>query len=75
VVLPDGNGRTARLLMNYQLMRNGFVPISIPVKMKEHYFYSLEEYHNSGKCDQLIKMLAELEKKEIIKVIGTQKKS
>lgn len=25
----DGNGRTSRLLMNYQLMINGFLPISI----------------------------------------------
>ncbi|WP_334309431.1 Fic family protein [Enterocloster bolteae] len=26
---PDGNGRTFRLIMNYQLMTNGFPPVSI----------------------------------------------
>lgn len=28
-LFPDGNGRTSRLIMHYQLMANDFAPISI----------------------------------------------
>lgn len=40
----DGNGRTARLLMNYQLMLNNFLPIYIDKSKRYDYYYALEEY-------------------------------
>lgn len=40
----DGNGRTARLVMNYHLMANGYPPTSIKLKNRERYFAALEEY-------------------------------
>lgn len=40
----DGNGRTARLMMNYHLLANNFPPTSIKLKNKEEYFSALEEY-------------------------------
>ena len=38
----DGNGRTSRLIMNYQLMKNGFLPISIQVKDRLEYYNLLD---------------------------------
>ena len=40
----DGNGRTARLAMNYHLMMNGYPPTSIKLKNRERYFAALEAY-------------------------------
>ena len=40
----DGNGRTARLMMNHHLLQNGFPPTSIKRKNRQEYFASLEEY-------------------------------
>ncbi len=40
----DGNGRTSRLLMNYQLMANGYLPISISKESRLEYFKMLEIY-------------------------------
>lgn len=40
----DGNGRTARLLMNYQLMSNSFLPIYIDKHQRYDYYNALEEY-------------------------------
>lgn len=40
----DGNGRTARLVMNYHLMSRGLPPTSIKKKNREEYFRTLEEY-------------------------------
>jgi len=56
----DGNGRTARLLMNMVLLRNGFPPVVIEVSNKEEY-YSVIEAADEGKpkpfCDFLAKQL------------------
>lgn len=40
----DGNGRTSRLIMNYQLMTNGFPAISIAKETRLEYFNTLEAY-------------------------------
>lgn len=38
----DGNGRTARLLMNWVLLRNRFPPVIIEVTNKEAYYKAIE---------------------------------
>lgn len=40
----DGNGRLARLVLNYELLFNGFKPIIIYKDKKEQYFALLEEF-------------------------------
>lgn len=40
----DGNGRIARLILNFVLMEGGYLPISIPAKQKQTYFNLLEEF-------------------------------
>ncbi len=44
----DGNGRTARLLMNFILMRFGFPPAIIKTDDKENYFYALRRADTSN---------------------------
>lgn len=40
----DGNGRLARLVLNYVLISKGYLPIVIPVKRKNEYFDCLEKF-------------------------------
>lgn len=40
----DGNGRTARLMMNYQLMSKGYLPVIIKKEDRLSYFECLEQY-------------------------------
>jgi len=40
----DGNGRVARLIMNYRLMENGFLPISVSQENRLKYYEVLENY-------------------------------
>jgi Fic family protein len=42
----DGNGRLARLVLNYYLMRAQYLPISIPIRLKETYIKALEVFKN-----------------------------
>lgn len=40
----DGNGRLARLVMNYYLLKAGYLAVSIPKKDREFYFAAMEEF-------------------------------
>ena len=57
----DGNGRTSRLIMNYQLMAQGFLPVSIAKENRLAYFEALEAYCMSGNLVPFTEMIAELE--------------
>lgn len=61
----DGNGRTSRMLMNYQLMFNGFLPVSIAKEDRLAYFEALEAYAVGGDLKPFADMIAELEEKRL----------
>jgi len=48
----DGNGRTARLLMNYILMLNNYAPALIKKEERKTYIDALEEYHSLDKPEK-----------------------
>lgn len=52
----DGNGRTARLLMNLILMQNGFPPVIIPVEERGEYYRTLN-VANSGDLRPFIRFI------------------
>lgn len=39
----DGNGRTARILVNYVLMQNGYLPLIVPTEQKDRYLAALRK--------------------------------
>lgn len=57
----DGNGRTSRLIMNYQLMSKGFLPISIAKENRLDYYNALEEYAVNGELKLFADLIADLE--------------
>lgn len=61
----DGNGRTSRLIMNYQLMMSDFLPISIAKENRVEYYNALEEYAVNGDLELVSKLVAELEEKQL----------
>lgn len=64
----DGNGRTSRLLMNYQLIANGFMPVNIRNENKLDYYNTLDEYGAKGDLKPFTCMLIELEEKQLDEV-------
>ena len=57
----DGNGRTARLLMNFELMKNGFPPVVIRKEDHLNYYESLDKAHISGDYSDFIAMIGRFE--------------
>lgn len=61
----DGNGRTSRLIMNYQLLRNKFLPVSINTEDRLEYFNLLEEYAVNGNLAPFVDFIAKLEEQQL----------
>ncbi|SCY63381.1 Fic family protein [Ruminococcus sp. YE282] len=61
----DGNGRTSRLITNYQLMKHGFLPVSVNKEDKLDYFNFLEEYAVNGNLEPFADFVAELEERQL----------
>lgn len=55
----DGNGRTARLLMNLILIQNGYPPALIRKRDRLHYIQSLEQAQLGGSKEDYYKIVAE----------------
>lgn len=55
----DGNGRTARLLMNLVLLQAGFVPSVLQVAKRNKYLDAIEAWQNGNEKEQLVTMIAE----------------
>ena len=61
----DGNGRTSRLLMNYQLMINGYLPVSVDKEDRLDYYNALEQYAAHGNLEPFADFVANLEEKQL----------
>ena len=66
----DGNGRTSRMIMNYQLMTAGFLPVSIAKENRLPYFEALEAYAGGGDLKPFAEMIASLEEQRLEEYLG-----
>lgn len=56
----DGNGRTARLLMNLELMKAGFPPAVLPVERRLEYYEALDAAHTKGEYSLMLNLVYEI---------------
>ena len=61
----DGNGRTSRLIMNYQLLKNEYLPISVTKESRLDYYNALEMYAVNGDLTVFSDFVAELEEAQL----------
>ena len=66
----DGNGITSRLIMNYQLMAHGFLPVSIAKEDRLEYFNVLEAYAVKQDIEPFSNMIASLEEEQLDRYLG-----
>lgn len=71
-LFTDGNGRIARLLMNYILQQKEFPFTNIPVKKRNPYFDTQEKGHNQKHKDFTIFLTEQI--KENYKLIKKKKR-
>ena len=56
----DGNGRTARLIMNLELMKAGFPTVIIPVESRPEYYKNLDIAATQGDYSPFTAQVADL---------------
>ena len=61
----DGNGRTARLLMNFELMRSSYLPVIIRVEQRLAYYDALDTAHTTRNYAPFLQLLAEQERETL----------
>ncbi|MCQ2368810.1 MAG: Fic family protein [Kiritimatiellae bacterium] len=61
----DGNGRTGRLLVNFMLMRAGYLPISIKYESRLAYYQAFTTYHTTGSLEPMARIILEAEKSRL----------
>ncbi|MDQ0154653.1 Fic family protein [Robertmurraya andreesenii] len=54
----DGNGRTSRLLLNLELMKEGYPPVIIKVENRLNYYEALDKAHTQKDYDDSIQLVA-----------------
>jgi Fic family protein len=65
----DGNGRTSRLLMNYQLMAADWLPVDISNKHRLEYFETLEAYACENNLEMFSSLITKLTEEKLDKYI------
>lgn len=66
----DGNGRTARLIMNYSLMSSGYLPINISTADRIGYYENLDKYASENVLEPFADFVADIEVKELKKYLA-----
>ena len=56
----DGNGRTARLLMNFVTMQNGYPPLIIKKEQRIEYYDALDMAHTTGNYTAFVALIMKL---------------
>lgn len=55
----DGNGRTGRLILNLELIRNGYPAINVKFADRRRYYNAFDAYFKDGNADAMIVMVGE----------------
>ena len=61
----DGNGRTARLLQNLELMRSGYLSIIIETERRFEYYELLDKAAMSGEYGAFVEFVVDYEEREL----------
>ena len=66
----DGNGRTGRLLLNFELMKCGLLPVNIKFTDRMKYYDSFDDYRRNNSVETFASLIADYEIQELEKYIS-----
>jgi Fic family protein len=66
----DGNGRTGRMILNLELMKEGYPPINIKFKDRKKYYESFTNYYINNNSSMLTNMIKKYVEEELEKYIS-----
>ncbi|WP_303966543.1 Fic family protein [Sporosarcina ureae] len=66
----DGNGRTARLLLNLELVRSGYLPVIIETERRFEYYALLDRAAVTGDYKGVVEFVVDYEELELERYLG-----
>ena len=66
----DGNGRTGRLIVNFELMKNGYLPVDIKFTDREKYYKAFSVYNRTGSVSMMKDMIVDYELQELTEYVS-----
>lgn len=66
----DGNGRTGRLLLNFELIKHGLLPIDIKFTDRRKYYDCFDSYHSNNNPNALAELISAYETTELEKYLS-----
>lgn len=66
----DGNGRTARLLLNLELVRSGYLPVIIETERRFEYYALLDRAAVTGDYKGFVEFVVDYEELELERYLG-----
>ena len=66
----DGNGRTGRLLLNFELIQNEYLPINVKFTDRRRYYECFTAYHQNTDADPIISLVASYVEEELDRYLG-----
>jgi len=55
----DGNGRTGRLILNLELIRNGYPAINVKFTDRKRYYNAFDSFYRDNNAEPMIQLIAE----------------
>ena len=65
----DGNGRTGRLILNLELIRNGYPAINIKFTDRKRYYNAFDAFYRDGNADEMILLVGEYVRERLDKYL------
>ena len=65
----DGNGRTGRLILNFELMQNGYPPINVKFTDRKKYYDAFDSYSRNMDLKPMIYLIAEYVEERLIQYL------
>lgn len=65
----DGNGRTGRLILNLELIRNGYPAINIKFTDRKRYYDAFDDFYRDGNADEMILLVGEYVRERLDKYL------
>ena len=61
----DGNGRTGRLLLNLELIRNGYPAINVKFADRKRYYDAFDVFYRDGNAGDMVLLVSEYVKERL----------
>ncbi|MFV0250288.1 MAG: Fic family protein [Bacilli bacterium] len=71
----DGNGRCGRLLLNFELLKNGYVPINIKYKDRSRYYDAFKLYNEHEDCSLMTDLICDYLIEELSRYISLREQN